>query len=60
MKYYTQNVTHCLLIVGLAAVTIVEALRPGTVGAATNLGVVVFVASLLLVFGLLSKPTATE
>lgn len=56
MKTIPQQFTLFILVVGLAAVTIIEALRPGTVGAAANLGVVILLAGTLLGLGVKKSP----
>ncbi len=52
MKFPVQNLTRFLLITGLVGVTMVEALRPGFVGAATNLGAIIFMSMTLLAFSM--------
>lgn len=49
MNLTAQQLSRFATILGLGGVAITEALRPGTIGAAVNLGVVLLIAVGILV-----------
>lgn len=49
MKFSLTELTQLITLLGLSGLSITEALRPGTIGAAVNLGLVVLLVTGLLV-----------